>query len=111
MSIKELDAGVGLETIASAENIVLDFYADWCGPCKALSSILNSIKEDDSNIKYDIIKINIDKHNNLASSYGVRSLPTLVFLQNKGEKLEKLHQKVGSMNKDKFLETLASVYE
>jgi len=52
---------------------LIDFYADWCGPCKMLSQVLENIKE------IDIIKVNVDKFPSLASKYKVMSIPKLVY--------------------------------
>ena len=111
MSIKELSTEIELKDLITSKNIVLDFYANWCGPCKALSVTLNSIKKEDSKVDYEIVKVNIDDHNELATEYSIRSLPTLVFLEERDGNLKKVFQKVGSMNKNLFLETVASVYE
>ena len=53
---------------------LVDFYADWCGPCKMLSPILESM---DANI----LKINVDTHEDLATKFGVMSIPTICFFQ------------------------------
>ena len=55
------------------EKVLVDFYANWCGPCKMLSPVLETISND---IK--IIKVDIDKYNDLAREYGVMSIPCLV---------------------------------
>ncbi|MBR8537364.1 thioredoxin [Carboxylicivirga sediminis] len=63
---------------------ILDFYADWCGPCKMLSPVLNNIqKEYDGKIQ--IYKINTDQQRELSATFGIRSLPTIVFVPLKGE--------------------------
>lgn len=59
---------------------IADFYADWCGPCKMLSPVLESLNYE------NIIKVNVDSHQELASSYGVMSIPTLKFFVNGEEK-------------------------
>jgi len=71
------------ELINGEKPVLIDFYADWCGPCKAMNPIL---KEVAANIKGTarIVKINVDKNNAVASKLNVRSIPTLVLYQ-KGE--------------------------
>ncbi len=54
---------------------IVDFYADWCGPCKMLGPVLEGINEN-------LLKINVDEHEDLATKYGVMSIPTLCFFQN-----------------------------
>lgn len=74
--IKYLENEKDLETEIKEGTVLLDFYADWCGPCKMLSTVLEDITEENKDIK--ILKINIDKLDNLARQYGVMSIPTLV---------------------------------
>lgn len=62
------------ELVSSGIHIV-DFYADWCGPCKMLSSVLENLTD------VSIIKINTDKFQGLAQDYGVMSIPTLIFFK------------------------------
>lgn len=58
---------------------IIDFYAPWCGPCKRLSPILEEISEDYAG-KIDIYKVNIDEEYELASIFGIHSVPTLIFV-------------------------------
>ncbi|MGI6153501.1 MAG: thioredoxin [Christensenellaceae bacterium] len=64
--------------------VLVDFYADWCGPCKMLGPILEEISEEMDNIK--IVKVNVDEAQNLAQEYGVMSIPT-VYLFDGGAKM------------------------
>ena len=63
---------------------IIDFYADWCGPCRKLSPILEEIATEQKG-KLVIYKINVDKERELAGMFGIRSLPTLLFIPVKGE--------------------------
>ncbi len=63
---------------------ILDFYADWCGPCRQLSPVLTKIQKE-YNGKIQIYKINTDKQRELAATFGIQSLPTIVFVPLKGE--------------------------
>lgn len=67
--------------------VLVDFYADWCGPCKMLSPVLEQINNEDDEVK--VIKVNIDDSAFLANYYQVQSIPTLVLLKN-GEFLHKM---------------------
>lgn len=63
---------------------LIDFYASWCGPCKALSPVLDELaKEFDG--KIDIYKVNVDNERELASLFRIRSVPTLVFVPMHGD--------------------------
>ena len=62
---------------AVKEGVVLvDFYADWCGPCKMLSPVLDELAEDLAG-KATVVKVNVDSENALAAKYGVQSIPSL----------------------------------
>lgn len=77
--IKYLENNEKLEDLITNEITLVDFYADWCGPCKMLGSVLE-------NMDYNIIKVNTDKFPELATKFGVMSIPTVVIYK---EKLEK----------------------
>ena len=62
------------------ERVLVDFYANWCGPCKMLSPVLEKVSSD---IK--VIKVDIDKYNDLAREYGVMSIPCLILFENNKE--------------------------
>lgn len=67
--------------IKSETPVLVDFYADWCGPCKMLAPILKQVKSElKDNIK--VIKIDVDKNQNLATQYQVRGVPTMILFKN-----------------------------
>ncbi|MEL0456012.1 thioredoxin [Tamlana flava] len=69
-------------TIVNAnEAVLIDFYADWCGPCKMLAPILKDVKQELGDA-IKIIKIDVDKNQTLASKYQVRGVPTMLLFKN-----------------------------
>ena len=64
------------------ERVLVDFYANWCGPCKMLAPILEKV----DNI--DILKVNVDAFPDLAANYGIMSIPTLILFEN-GKEIKK----------------------
>ncbi len=68
------------EILNSNKKVLLDFYADWCGPCRLVLPVVGKIAEE--NPQYVVGKINIDENPELAEEYGVSSIPTLVVLEN-----------------------------
>ncbi len=68
------------EVLQSDKKVLIDFYADWCGPCKMLSPIVAEFAKENDTVK--VVKINIDENEELAVQYGVMSIPTLVVIEN-----------------------------
>ena len=88
------------EVIKSEKKVLLDFYADWCGPCRMVSPIVDEIAEE--NPDYLIGKINVDEEPDLAQEFGVMSIPMLVVL----EKGEIVNSSVGARPKAQILSML-----
>ena len=92
-------SGQKLEDVLTHELTIVDFYADWCGPCQMMGREL----EDMKNIK--IIKINVDNHEEIAQSHGVMSIPTVEIYKDK----KIVNKFIGFKTKDEIEEILASI--
>ena len=86
MSVVKVNIDNYDEISSSDKPVLLDFYADWCGPCKMVSPIIDQIAEE--NPEYLVGKVNVDEESELAGRFGVMSIPTLVVLRN-GEVVSK----------------------
>ena len=83
MSVQKLNQNNFHNAIASG-TVLVDFYADWCGPCRMVSPIVDEIAEERSDIT--VGKVNVDDENALAMKYGVMNIPTLIVFQDGKEK-------------------------
>ena len=90
--IKYLDSN--FDEAVSNKRILVDFYADWCGPCRMLGSVLENIND------IEILKVNVDKYPEIAQRYMVMSIPTLLLMDN-GKILK---NNVGFMNEEELKE-------
>lgn len=90
-------------------NVIFDFYAPWCGPCKALSTLLDSMSLELTSYKVKVVRINVDSFQAAASMYNVRSLPTLVFSKNVAstKSAEIVDTHVGSITRSQIQQLLA----
>lgn len=88
------------EVLESNQTVLLDFYADWCGPCQMLSPVIKEIAQEHPEIK--VGKINVDEQQELAAQYNVVSIPFIAVFKN--GKLERTT--VGFMQKDMILKLL-----
>ena len=76
---------------------IVDFYADWCGPCRQMSPVLEKIASDYKG-KINVYKVNVDNARNLSKSYGIRSIPMFLLIPVEGEPVKT----VGSMPEEQF---------
>lgn len=99
MSVQKLNQNNFHNAIAKGTALV-DFYADWCGPCRMVSPLVDEIAEE--NPQYLVGKINVDEQPELAQSFGVASIPTLVVMKAG----EVVHQSSGARPKNAILSLL-----
>jgi thioredoxin 1 len=83
---------------------IVDFYADWCGPCKMVSPILDELSEEYAG-KMDVYKINTEKEQELAGAFGIASIPSILFIPKDGEP----QMAQGALPKDSFLSAMKDV--
>ena len=83
--------------------VLVDFWAEWCGPCKMLGPILEEISKDLKN-KIQIVKVNLDENQDLAMKYSIRSIPTLLLFKD-GQLID---TKIGLLPKSDLVEWLGS---
>ena len=85
------------EVLQSEKPVLVDFFADWCGPCKMLSPIVDEVASENSDIK--VVKVNIDEAQDLAMKYQVMSIPTLVVIKEGKE----INRSVGLIDKSEVI--------
>lgn len=83
--------------IINQDKILVDFYAEWCGPCKMLTPVLERLGDS-----FEIVKVDVDKHFDLAKEYGIMSVPTLIIFEN-GKVVK---QMIGFMGYDELKDEL-----
>ncbi len=84
------------EVLQSDKPVIVDFWAEWCGPCRMLAPILEAFAEDREDIK--VCKVNVDEQRELAIEYGIESIPTLLIFQNG----KKTNQSVGVITRQQM---------
>jgi len=97
------DSDFEADVINSDKPALVDFWAEWCGPCKMIAPILSEAAEEYSD-KMSVVKLNVDQNPNIAQKFGIRSIPTLILFKDGAVQAQKL----GSMSKKdltEFLET------
>lgn len=84
---------------------IIDFYADWCGPCKMVAPIMEELSNDYKG-KVDIYKINTEEQQELAAAFGIRSIPSVLFCPLD----EKPQMSVGAMPKEGYMQAIEHVF-
>lgn len=105
MSYIKLEDGISLEDILKDNKVVIiDFWAQWCGPCKAFGPIFEEVaKEKDGLVKF--VKVDVDKNSKVAALYNIRSIPTVLFIKD-GQVVKTI---IGAMPKYELTETVKNL--
>ncbi len=87
--------------ISSEKPVLVDFFASWCGPCQALAPVLKQVK-DQLGDQIKIVKIDVDKNQNIATQWQVRGVPTMILFQNG----QQLWRQSGVLSKENILQVI-----
>ena len=101
--IQTSDSTFEADVIKSEKPVLLDFWAEWCGPCKMIAPLLDEISLEYQD-KLSVAKINIDENQNTPQKYAVRSIPTLILFRDGNVQA----QKMGALSKSQLVEFLES---
>lgn len=94
------DTNFNTEVLEYKGIVLVDFYADWCGPCKRLSPIIEEVSGEEEQVKF--VKLNIDEAQDIAIEYQVMSIPTLIIFENGKE----INRSVGLIDKERIKELI-----
>lgn len=97
------DASFDTDVLKSDKPVLLDFWAEWCGPCKMIAPILDEVAKDYGD-KVQIAKINVDENQQVPAKFGIRGIPTLILFKNGAVAA----QKVGALSKSQLTAFLDS---
>ena len=91
------DASFEADVLKSDTPVLVDYWAEWCGPCKMIAPLLDEVAKDYDG-KLRVVKVNVDENQAIASKYGIRGIPTLKLFKNGAE----VATKVGALSKSQL---------
>ena len=103
MALQITDANFA-ETLNEGKPMVLDFWAEWCGPCRMVSPIIDELANEYAD-RVNIGKMNVDENDEIVAQFGIRNIPTVLFFK-EGQMVDKI---VVAMPKDKFVAKIESL--
>jgi thioredoxin len=101
MSVVNVSDANYKEVLAAGQPVVLDFWAEWCGPCRMVSPIIDELAEEYAG-RITVGKVNVDENDTVVAEYGIRNIPTVLFFKD-GQVVDK---QVGAAQKAAFVEKM-----
>jgi thioredoxin 1 len=97
------DSSFDADVLSSDKPALVDFWAEWCGPCKMIAPLLDEAADEYAD-RLAVVKLNVDENPNIAQKFGIRSIPTLILFKDGAVQAQKL----GAMSKSQLTEFLES---